>query len=102
MGLKTNKKRSRLACICQYPFRWRLISAKILDELKAGEREVGCTLNKRSPLPHLSPVANRASNARLNAWAASALSITIKSLSCRLRPDVEKFAAPVCSNHPFD
>jgi hypothetical protein len=30
-----------------------------------------------------------------------ALSYT-KSLSCRLKPDAEKFAAPVCSYHPFD
>jgi hypothetical protein len=29
--------------------------------------------------------------------AASALSITIKSLSCRLRPDAEKLTAPVRS-----
>ena len=45
---------------------------------------------------------NRASNARLNTIAASALLITTKSLSCRLRPDSEKFAAPVRSYHPFD
>jgi hypothetical protein len=44
----------------------------------------------------------RASNARFNAIAASALLITTKSLSCRLRPDAEKFAAPVRSYHPFD
>jgi hypothetical protein len=40
------------------------------------------------------PAANRASKVRLNAAAATALSIMIKSLSCRLRPDAEKFAAP--------
>jgi hypothetical protein len=34
----------------------------------------------------------------LNAAAASALSITTKSSSCRLRLDAEKFAAPVRSN----
>ncbi len=45
--------------------------------------------------PAHAPLANRASKLRLNAAAASALSITIKSLSCRLRPDAEKFAAPV-------
>jgi hypothetical protein len=31
---------------------------------------------------------------------ATALSITIKSLSCRFSPDAEKFAAPVRSNRP--
>ena len=36
--------------------------------------------------------ANRVSNGRMNSVAASALSITIKSLSCRLRPDAERFA----------
>jgi hypothetical protein len=39
----------------------------------------------------------RASNARLKAAAAPALSITIKSLSWHSRPDAEKFAAPVRS-----
>ena len=34
------------------------------------------------------------SKARLKLAAASALSITIKSLSWRFRPDAEKFAAP--------
>jgi hypothetical protein len=34
------------------------------------------------------------SNEPLNAAAAAALSIMTKSLSCRLRPDAEKFAAP--------
>jgi hypothetical protein len=47
-----------------------------------------------------SPLANSASKVRLNAEAASALSITIKSLSWRLRPDAEKFAAPVRSHLP--
>ena len=36
----------------------------------------------------------------LFAAAAPALSIMIKSLSCRLRPDAEKFAAPAHSLHP--
>ena len=40
------------------------------------------------------------SNARSNAAAASGLSITIKSLSCRFSPDAEKFAAQVRSNLP--
>jgi len=40
-------------------------------------------------------LANRVSNGRMNSVAASALSITIKSLSCRLRPDAEKFAPSV-------
>jgi hypothetical protein len=47
-----------------------------------------------------SPVTNRASNARRNAAAASALSIMIKSLSWRLRPEAEKFAAPARSMRP--
>lgn len=47
-----------------------------------------------------SPLANRASKLCLKAAAASVLSITIKSLSCRLRPEAEKFAAPVRSNRP--
>jgi hypothetical protein len=36
----------------------------------------------------------------LKAAAASALSITMKSLFSRLSPDAEKFAAPVRSNRP--
>jgi hypothetical protein len=40
-------------------------------------------------------LANRSSKLYLNPAAAAALSITIKSLSCRLRPGAEKFAALV-------
>jgi hypothetical protein len=47
-----------------------------------------------------SPLANRASKARLNAPAAPTLSITIKSVSWRFNPEAEKFAAPVRSNRP--
>jgi hypothetical protein len=47
-----------------------------------------------------SPLAYLASKLRLKLAAAPALSITIKSLSCRLSPDAEKFAAPVRSNLP--
>jgi len=36
-------------------------------------------------------------DALLNAVAAPAVSITMRSLSCRLRPDAEKFATPVRS-----
>jgi hypothetical protein len=46
------------------------------------------------------PLANLSSKARLNAAAASVLSITIKSLSCRFNPEAEKFAAPVRSKRP--
>ena len=53
-----------------------------------------------APATRASRLANRASKARLNAPAASALSITIKSLFWRLRPDAEKFAATVQSNRP--
>ena len=35
-----------------------------------------------------------------NFAAACASLITIRSLSCRLRPDAEKFAAPVRNNRP--
>jgi len=38
------------------------------------------------PIGNTSPFANRISKARLNAAATSALSITIKSLTRRLRP----------------
>jgi hypothetical protein len=47
-----------------------------------------------------SPLAYLVSKLRLKLAAATALSITIKSLSCRLRPDAEMFAAPVRSNCP--
>ena len=55
-----------------------------------------------APVDRSSPEAYRALKPRVNTRDASGLSITIKSFSCRLRPDAEKFAAPVCSNHPFD
>jgi len=47
-----------------------------------------------APIGKASPPTNRASKARLNTAAASALSITIRSLFCRLRPEAEKLAAP--------
>ena len=53
-----------------------------------------------APIGTASPLINHASKTRLNAAAASALSITIKSLSCRFNPEAEKFAAPVRSNRP--
>ena len=53
-----------------------------------------------APAGRASPLANCASKLRLKLAAASAPSITIRSLSCRLRPDAEKFAAPVRSNLP--
>ena len=43
-----------------------------------------------APISKASPPENLASKARLNVTAASALSIAIKSLSRRLRPDAEK------------
>jgi len=55
-------------------------------------------MRQRILVSSASPPAIRTSNARLNALAAPAPSITIKSLSCRLRPDAENFAAPVRSN----
>jgi hypothetical protein len=46
-----------------------------------------------APIGKVSALAYLASKVRLNAAAASALSITIKSLSCRLRPDADEAAA---------
>jgi hypothetical protein len=54
-----------------------------------------------APIDRASPLENRASKALLNAAAASALSTTTGSLSCRLRPDAEKFAAPVRCDRPL-
>jgi hypothetical protein len=62
-------------------------------------RGMGLSNNRQSAAKAL-PLANRAPKLRLKLAAASRLSITIKSLSCRLRPDAEKFAAPVRSNRP--
>jgi hypothetical protein len=53
-----------------------------------------------APATRASRLANRASKARLNATAASALSITIGSLFWRLWLDAERFAATVRSNRP--
>jgi len=53
-----------------------------------------------APATRASRLANRASKARLNAPAASALSITIESLFWRLWPNGERFAATVRSNRP--
>jgi len=47
-----------------------------------------------APISKASPPENLASKARLNVTAASALSIAIKSLSRRLRPDAKKFLCP--------
>jgi len=53
-----------------------------------------------APATRASRLANRASKARLNATATSALSITIGSLFWRLWLDAERFAATVRSNRP--
>ena len=53
-----------------------------------------------APVDRSSPEAYRALKARVNTRDASGLSITIKSLSWRVSPDAEKFAAPVRSKRP--
>jgi hypothetical protein len=47
-----------------------------------------------------SPESNSVSKTCLKATAASGLSIMTRSLSCRLSPEAEKFAAPVRSKRP--
>ena len=49
-----------------------------------------------------SPLANRASKARLNAEPAPALSMTIKWLSCRFNPEAEKVRDAGAQQSPVD
>jgi hypothetical protein len=65
-----------------------------------------CPLQSLNPSPfakvfQVSPLAYRASKLCLKAAAASTLSITIRSLSWRLRPDAEQFAAPLLGDNPY-
>jgi hypothetical protein len=80
---------------------WHMVWAKAGDHASRVKAASGRSVPAiRSPAGRASPLANRASKLRLKLAAAPALSITIKSLSCRLSPDAEKFAAPVRKKRP--
>jgi hypothetical protein len=71
----------------------KMVDEALADSVGAGQRlfhGVGVFVDYREQHPRL-PIRRR---------RCFPLSITIKSLSCRLRPDAEKFAAAVRSNRP--